>query len=385
MRMHLVYSMPERVYVGQLLDCMCRVNVSPGKADHLSSQTLNDNLQDVIDSAIDHALARASAASLPVGPLDLPVHDVLKYHLGRVNDRFEPDQAAAGKRIRPKLCLLACQALGGELHQALPVAAAIELIHNFTLIHDDIQDRSELRRHRRTVQAIWGESQAINAGDAMFAVAHLTLNQVVEHGLPAERAIAISNALHHTTLRIVEGQTLDLGFEERLLVSRKEYLRMIGGKSAAIIRFACEAGARVSGAPQSTIGAFADFGEALGIGFQIHDDMLGVWGAAVDTGKPQADDIRRRKKALPLLLLLERATDDERDALSQILDDPPLTGAEVAQVLEMMRHHEIQSIVVDEVNHWHDLARERLDALPLNGPAAGELQQMVEQLAKRIY
>lgn len=330
------------------------------------------------------ALERAAREALPAGTDDLPIHDVLKYHLGRVDAEFRPERADGGKRIRPKLCVIICQALDGDVDCALPVAAAIELIHNFTLLHDDIQDRSELRRHRRTVRSIWGDAQALNAGDAMFVVAHLALNQTVELGLPAERAIMISNALHRTTLRIVEGQVLDLSFEARDSVTQDEYLRMISGKSAAIISFACEAGAMVAGADAETTAKVAAFGQALGIGFQIHDDVLGVWGSTTVTGKPQADDIRRRKKALPLLLLLERAQPVDRAHLQNLLAYQPLPDSAVNEILELMTHYEVRSSLEAQVERWHDQARDQLEDLNLEGPAADRLRELVERLATRV-
>src|SRR5690606_32506573 len=198
---------------------------------------------------------------------------------------------------------MSCEALGGDGELAMPIAAAIEMIHNFTLIHDDIQDRSELRRHRPTIWALWGTAQAINAGDALFALGHLMLNATREAGVDPATVLDLSTELHHTTLRIVEGQVLDLGFEDRPEVSPREYLTMISGKTAAIIRYACLAGATVAGADAETAAHLAAFGQSLGMGFQIRDDLLGVWGKPEQTGKPEADDIRRRKKSLPILLL----------------------------------------------------------------------------------
>ena len=262
-----------------------------------------DTFDDLLDNAILSTIAIAEANAAPSGRCDLPIYDVLRYHMGFVNERFEPERVNAGKRIRPRLCVLSCEAAGGDAEAAIHAAAAIELLHNFTLIHDDIQDQSVYRRHRRTIRNLWGTAQAINAGDAMFAIAHRALNRSVDAGVDPEIVLQLSNDLHDATLRIVEGQVLDLGFEQRQNVSAANYLTMIGGKTGALTRCACWTGARIAGAAIDRASQFADFGAALGIGFQLRDDILGVWGETIDTGKAEADDIRRRKKSLPILLL----------------------------------------------------------------------------------
>jgi geranylgeranyl diphosphate synthase type I len=263
------------------------------------------------------------------------------------------------------------------------VATAIELLHNFTLIHDDIQDTSLLRRHRPTVWALWGVAQAVNAGDALFALAHIALNRLTELAVPAATTVELSTALHLTTLRIVEGQTLDLGFEERENVSADEYLRMIGGKTAAICAYACWAGARVAGPDARRAAAYGAFGEALGVGFQLRDDLLGVWGATSATGKAAADDIRRRKKSLPILLLREHASAADRARIAELYTQAELPEAAVCEVLELLTRYEISELAQAEVERWHDRAERLLaDAAP-HGPTREPLTALVNQLARR--
>ncbi|MEZ4568817.1 MAG: polyprenyl synthetase family protein [Thermomicrobiales bacterium] len=214
-------------------------------------------------------MAELEDEALPRTRQDLPIYGILRYHLGYADESFQPATFDAGKRIRPRICLLACQAAGGDAEQAMPVAAAIEMVHNFTLIHDDIQDHSDLRRHRPTVWSLWDTAQAINAGDALFAAAHMMLMRSSDLGLSPTIVLALSSELHRTTLRIVEGQVLDLGFEHRSDVAPDEYLAMIGGKSAAIMRYACFAGATVAEADPEAIEHLAAFGQATGMAFQI--------------------------------------------------------------------------------------------------------------------
>lgn len=257
------------------------------------------------------------------------------------------------------------------------------MIHNFTLIHDDIQDRGVMRRHRPTIWSIWGQSQAINAGDAMFAVAHLALNASREAGLEPEMVLDLSTRLHETTLRIVEGQVLDLGFEVRTDVSVEEYLTMIRGKTAAITRFACQSGALIGGADAESARELGDFGEALGIGFQIRDDLLGVWGDPAETGKSAADDIRQRKKALPALLLMERARGDDLKRVRALYSLPALGDEEVEEILALMNRYEIQPLVQAEVRAWHDRAETLLHHAIPDATARAQLDALVESLEVR--
>lgn len=321
-----------------------------------------------------------SESLIPAGP-DLPLYDILRYHLGFLDERLQPATADRGKRIRPKLCLLSCAAAGGDPDLAMPIAAAIEILHNFTLIHDDIQDQSPLRRHRPTVWSLWGASQAINVGDAMFAVAHLACSHRGERPYDPTRALQLSEQLHRTTLRIVEGQVLDLSFEERPEIRVADYLNMIRGKTAAIIRYACWAGGRIADSPLA--GTLGDFGEALGIGFQIQDDYLGVWGAPDDTGKAAAGDIRRRKKALPTVMLMERAYPADRTDLDTLFASDELTEDAVGAVLDLMDRYEIRNDVRAEVRRWHDEAQVRLQEIPDLDGSAAPLYQIVDDLGVR--
>jgi geranylgeranyl diphosphate synthase, type I len=325
----------------------------------------------------------AEQRSLTIGDDDLPLYDVLRYHLGFLNAEFRPLRSDAGKRVRPRLALLVTEAAGGARCQAIHAAAAIELLHNFTLIHDDIQDESPLRRHRPTVWSLWGVAQAINAGDAMFAVAQLALNRSVASGVAADTTLRLSEAMLQTTLRIVEGQTLDLGFEQRDAVSVEEYLQMIGGKTSAITRLACWSGALIAGLADSAADAIGDFGYALGVGFQVQDDWLGVWGEPSQTGKVAADDIRRRKKALPALLLHERAEPADRERLRVLYTQQEIAPDQVQEVLDMFTRYEIAPDVRTSVRSWHDRAAGALEAALPASPARDELARLVESLGAR--
>jgi geranylgeranyl diphosphate synthase type I len=312
----------------------------------------------------------------------LPLYRVLGYHLGWVDAELRPARADGGKRVRPLLCLLCCEAAGGEPLAAVPVAAAIELLHNFTLIHDDIQDRSRTRRHRPTVWALWGDAQAINAGDAMFALSQLALLDLADQ-LPPSRLVALARVFNETTLRIVEGQVLDLGFEKRSSVDVGEYLIMIRGKTAALTAFAAWAGALVAAAEPARLEQFRRFGEALGLGFQLQDDYLGIWGRREETGKEPADDIRRRKKSLPIVLLLETASPADRLRLEELWSQPEVDEDAVAQVLELLERYRIRERVQTEVVRLHREARDLLETAAAPGRARDALATLVGRLARR--
>jgi len=342
-----------------------------------------------LDALIAPHLAAAVAALDGAAPL---LAQMARYHLGELDAALRsaaPGTVDRGKRIRPAVAVLCAGATGGPAAAmtAAPVAAAIELLHNFTLIHDDVQDESPTRRHRPTVWSLWGVGQAINAGDALFAAAHLPFYRLGDAGVAAPLALRLLAAFDRMTIAIVEGQTLDLGFEGRDDVSPGDYLRMIAGKTAAIVRYAAWAGALLGGADEATADRFAAFGLALGLGFQVRDDLLGIWGAPATTGKAAADDIRRRKQSLPILLLRQRVDQAARAELNDLYAGPAIDGAGVRRVLELLDaagvRHEVEACIAG----YHDAARTALLAA-IGDESSGDgdrrrLLALVEQLAAR--
>ncbi len=340
-----------------------------------------------VDALIDPYLEEAIQAVDGEAPL---LTGMARYHLGWVSSSFEPvsqETIDRGKRIRPLVALLSCAAVGGDPARAAPLAAAIELLHNFTLIHDDIQDQSPTRRHRPTVWSLWGSSQAINAGDALFASAHLALYRLREGGVPDDLALRLAEAFDRTTIAIVRGQVLDLQFEGRDDVTPADYHRMIAGKTAAIVRFAAWGGALAGGASEPVADGFAAFGLALGLGFQVRDDLLGIWGEAEATGKAAADDIRRRKQSLPILILRERASHQEREELDTLYSQPEIAAHGIERVLALLAAYDVRSAVEQQIAALHDQARAALLAAtgPQPNPARDALLDLVEALAGRHH
>ncbi len=319
------------------------------------------------------------------GDHDLPLYGMARYHLGWATSAFEPTRLDPGKRIRPLVCLHACGAAGGEPDVAAPAGAAIELLHNFTLVHDDIQDKSDTRRHRPTVWSLWGPSQAINVGDAIFALGQLALLKVVERGVPYDRLEQLMRGYNEVTLRIVEGQVLDLGFEDRWNLGVANYIDMIRGKTAAIVGYSAWAGAVVAGAEYARADGFRAFGEALGLGFQVRDDMLGIWGETAVTGKRKADDIRRRKKSLPIIALASMTSPTELARLREIYAQPALGEPEVDWVIDLLRNYEIQDEMQAVVARYHDEARVLIEQAAEDNPSRRALLNLLERLSTRDF
>jgi geranylgeranyl diphosphate synthase type I len=251
----------------------------------------------------------------------------VRYHLGL------DGAVKRGKRLRPLLGLLAYQSIAGEHQRALPGAAAVEMGHNFSLVHDDIQDASPERRFRPALWTLTGVPQAINTGDALFTLSRLALHRLSSLGFSDRKVLDLMRLYDETCLALCEGQYLDIRNAERAgWPSVDEYFDMIGRKTAALIAGSVQAGAMLATDDQAVIGAYRSFGWALGLAFQLNDDLLGIWGDDDEavTGK-EPSDIEARKKTLPLIHALEHAGAADRARLRTILDGAPPTPHEVLE------------------------------------------------------
>jgi geranylgeranyl diphosphate synthase type I len=313
------------------------------------------------------------------------LYAMMAYHLGWVDQEFRPAPGDGGKKLRGLLCLLACAAAGGDAATALPLAAAVELLHNFTLVHDDIQDRSALRRHRPTVWTLWGIGQAINVGDGLYALARLALARLPQRGVPADLTLALATEAERTLLHILEGQFLDLSFEADWAATAPVYERMIGGKSASLIAYCLEAGGRLGGASEAQAAALRRCGRAIGLGFQVRDDVLGIWGEPVVTGKPPAGDLRARKKSLPVLLAMAAASEADREVIRRAYAQPEPDDAAVAAVLAVLDRTGAQAACQAVVEQRHVEAVGALADVGGAEPAAGLLAALIERLVAREF
>ncbi|MCS7477234.1 family 2 encapsulin nanocompartment cargo protein polyprenyl transferase [Umezawaea endophytica] len=225
------------------------------------------------------------------------------YHFGWVDERGDPDVGRPGKAVRPSLVVLAAKAVGGSPEAAVPAAVAVELVHNFSLLHDDVMDRDPVRRHRPTAWAVFGEAPAILVGDALLAMAPRALAR----GTTPNAATA-SEWLTGAVLDLCEGQHADLAFETRTDVGLDECVRMAEGKTGALLGLSCSLGALVGGATPERAGRLRAFGRHLGLAYQLVDDLLAVWGDPEVTGKPVGADLVSRKKSLLVVAALASDT-----------------------------------------------------------------------------
>ena len=224
--------------------------------------------------------------------------DMLTYHMGW--DSANPENSSGGKRIRPLLTLLCHGAINDDLERSFPGAVAVELLHNFTLIHDDIEDSSPLRHNRPTLWKKWGLAQAINAGDALFSIAQTAILSL-EETCGSEAALKAAKQMNKVCLHLTRGQYLDIAFETAPNVTVETYLDMVEGKTAVLIAFAASLGGLTAKQDQSHQERLSDYGRMLGLAFQIQDDLLGIWGDPNITGKSAASDLETHKKSLPVL------------------------------------------------------------------------------------
>jgi len=335
--------------------------------------TLNRH-NEAITTALRNAVYKTEAGQTENNPLHA-FYGQMHYHLGWVDTNLTSIQSNPGKLLRPTLLLLAYEASGAwglattegneYLHRALPAAAAVELTHNFTLIHDDIEDGDAERRHRATLWKQWGIPQAVNTGDGMFALARWTLWGVLDEGVEGTTAARLGATLDHACLVLAEGQYLDISFEQRLDISVAMYVDMIQRKTGALMACAAEMGGRLGTSDSETIESLRRFGDAMGVAFQVRDDILGVWASAAELGKTSAGDVYRRKKSLPILHALEHAAEREQNVLREVYTQAtPLTTEQVEQVLTIFSHTDTKAYCRDFLAHQCKLAYEALGSVP---------------------
>lgn len=316
---------------------------------------------------------------------ELPLYDMMRYHLGWVDEHGRPLESSAGKALRPALCLLACEAAGGGYSRALPAAVAVELTHNFSLIHDDIQDGDRERRHRPTVWSIWGQPQAINAGTAMRLLASLALLRLGDHGIPAEKQLHAQRLLDQHCLTMIEGQYLDISYESRLDVSVADYLEMVRRKTAALMGCSLQLGALLSTDDELAIEAFARLGSNLGMAFQIRDDVLGIQGAESETGKPLGSDIRRRKKSLPVVYALEMAEGEAREALLHIYGKEAVGDDDLETVLRILDILDALPYAQRTAGQYCATALQEINGLALLPSLRQDLEEVAHFLVQRRF
>jgi geranylgeranyl diphosphate synthase type I len=293
------------------------------------------------------------------------VYEMIRYHLG-----LDGSGAPAGKRMRPLLGLLAYASIAGDYAPALPGAAAVELGHNFSLVHDDIEDGDRERRHRPTVWALHGVAQGINTGDMLFSLSRMALHRLSDLGFSDAQVLRLMRLYDETCLALCEGQFMDIWsaeHDERLSVDF--YFDMIGRKTAALIAASIEAGALLATDDDEVIARYRGFGWALGLAFQLNDDLLGIWGAEQATGK-EPSDIARRKKTLPVIYAFEHAGPEDRERLAGLYGNGGPTIGEVSEIVAILERSGAREFTRDAARRHRDEALRELDAAGVVDPEA---------------
>lgn len=284
------------------------------------------------------AWARATvepALRAAVDTLPASMHRAAGYHFGWCDEQARPhqgrDDAGSGKAFRPALALLSAQAVGGVAAVAVPAAAAVELVHNFSLMHDDVLDGDLTRRHRRTAWSVFGPHAAILTGDALLALA---LDLLATSGHPT--AVDGMRMLSAAVRDLVDGQSADLAFEQRDQIEPAECLNMVGHKTGALIACSCALGALFGGGDPDQIRGLRGFGQHLGMAFQHVDDLLGIWGDPAVTGKPVYSDLRSRKKSLPVVAALNSDTPAGPELAALYRRTAPLSDTDLVRAADLV-------------------------------------------------
>ncbi|WP_433873262.1 family 2 encapsulin nanocompartment cargo protein polyprenyl transferase [Saccharopolyspora sp. CA-218241] len=282
------------------------------------------------------ALSRSRAMVDPalrsaVDRLPTRMQTIVGFHLGWWDEHGNPIRADRGKTVRPAMVLLSAAAVGGDPAAAVPAAVAVELVHNFSLLHDDVMDGDVTRRHRPTAWTMFGSGPAILAGDALLSLA---TDVLAASGHP--EATSAVRMLNTAVLSLINGQSQDLAFEDRRDVEVTECQRMARDKTGALLGCACALGALFGGARNGQVARLRSFGERLGLAFQHVDDLLGIWGDPALTGKPVFSDLRTRKKTLPVVSALNSGSPAGQRLAALYFSDQPLSGSDLARAAELV-------------------------------------------------
>lgn len=284
-----------------------------------------------------------------------------------------------GKRLRPVLVLMACEAVGGDINRALTPAIGLEMFHNFTLLHDDVMDKADIRRGKPTVHVKWDDNTAILSGDAMLTMATQLIAQA-----PADVMPQVMDLYNRTAMEIYEGQQYDVDFEKRNDVTVDEYLEMIRLKTSVLLGCACKMGALIGGADEATAQLFYKVGENLGLAFQLQDDMLDVWGDEATFGKAIGGDIMNNKKTFLLINAMQRATGDHKVELSLWLSTPNASRAvKVPAVTAIYDALNLRDLSLDAINRYNDEAINALNKISISDDARTEFSNFITRLVKR--
>jgi len=308
-------------------------------------------------------------------PRTKPFHEMLTYHMGWTGNGAGPE--ATGKRIRPLLVLLSTASCGASWELALPAAAAVELVHNFSLVHDDIQDNSPKRRGRDTAWVKWGAPMAINVGDALFVTSSQAIMDL-KNNYSAEVVVKAAEILHNTCLDLTRGQYLDMSYEERKDLSVEDYWPMISGKTSALLSACCHIGALLGEVDDDKQATYRSFGHYLGLAFQVQDDILGIWGDEKSTGKSVASDLVEGKNSLPVLAGLRK-----KGKFAERWTHGPIKPDEVEEVARLLATEDGYGFAKEASIQMTDMAINSLREADPQGEAGEALFELTNKLLNR--
>jgi len=343
-------------------------------------------------TSVPDVLDRARAAVEPtmidaVERLNPELRTVAAYHHGWCDEHGAPTPRGGGKGVRPALALLSAEAAGADASVGVPGAVAVELVHSFSLLHDDVIDGDLERRHRPTVWALYGVGPAVIVGDALLALAQQTLLRAAPANDTAAGAAARTEATAELTdavAAMIAGQAEDMAFESRTDVTVEQCLAMVAGKTGALLSCAATIGALLAGAPDAVVAALRSYGTNLGVAFQAVDDLLGIWGDPERTGKPRGNDLATRKKSLPVVYALGARRPAARE-LRDLLTNGPLDFGAVARGTDLVDALGGRRATETLARSHLDAACRALDHAGLAPAARAELTDLARFVVEREF
>ena len=290
----------------------------------------------------------------------------------------------SGKAFRPAICILICTSLSGTLEMALPPSISVELVHNFSLIHDDIEDNDRVRRHKPTLWTIWGIPKAIITGNSILVLGNKVLNKMLINGSTKSDLFKSQRILTESYLKMMEGQFLDISFEKEKIISEEKYLKMISLKTGALIECSVILGAIASkvNLDEKLYNQVSLFGKNIGLLFQIRDDLLGVWGTD-KTGKPVGADIKRKKKSLPIILTLNSSNMLASKKVQKILSKKNLIQTDVNNVMDIMDELNIKEKCEQISKQYQNNIEGIINKFPIDEDRKNIFNEISEFLIKR--
>jgi len=311
------------------------------------------------------------------------LYDMLRYCMGWSDANGAPLETKKGKGVRPSLCLFTCDALGGDIEKALPAAVSLELIHNFSLIHDEIQDSDEIRHHRPTLWNVWGVPKALFAGNVMRVLADRSMSTMLSDD---PKLLSVSSSIvSEACLEMIEGQYMDISFEGGNPITVDQYMKMISHKTGALLRSSVHIGAIIGSRDGREAGIFREIGVKLGFMFQIRDDILGTWGETTSTGKPVGSDIRRKKNTLPIIHARETQAQTYKKEISELYSLESLEDHHVDRVLDILDATKASRYCQEMVENYALEVSKDIQNIGFSKNSRGEFSELVSFLVGRSF